>query len=337
MDAYITLDYELFLGTNSGTPENCLVRPMNELCKIADECNFKFVIFVDATYLLRLYQLKDNYDQVLKDYVLVSNHIKQLAEKGHDIQLHIHPQWAYSEWNEQEKQWNLDRTHYKLTDMPFDESVKLIKDSKSLLESIIGNRVTAYRAGGFCMDSFELYREVFLDLGLCIDSSVARQQVVKSQIHSYDYRHIPSSIIYNFSKSNKTYCENGDFVELSISSISYKLPFFLKKIRSQRNKYKPKVVYGDGRGILDNVNPLINKLKKLFGTTIQLASIDNVSSYLIESYYEAALKNGDDSLVFIGHPKNASDVSIDNLRGFLIMHNHDIVCKTTGNLTRIKE
>ncbi len=31
MNVYFTLDYELFLGEKTGTPENCLIRPMDEL------------------------------------------------------------------------------------------------------------------------------------------------------------------------------------------------------------------------------------------------------------------------------------------------------------------
>ena len=86
MNIFITLDYELFLGIETGTPENCLVRPMEELCKVADKHSFKYVIFVDAAYLLRMKQLKDNHPQLEKDYQLVSNHVRILAGQGHDIQ-----------------------------------------------------------------------------------------------------------------------------------------------------------------------------------------------------------------------------------------------------------
>ena len=54
MNIYITLDYELFFGPDSGTVENCIIEPTEQLLNIVDPLGVKFVCFVDSGYLLAL-------------------------------------------------------------------------------------------------------------------------------------------------------------------------------------------------------------------------------------------------------------------------------------------
>lgn len=335
MDIYITLDYELFLGDKTGTPMNCLVRPMNELCKVAEKHHFKMVVFVDATYLLRLSQYKANIPSLQSDYELVVNHIKYLVKQGHDLQLHFHPQWLYSEWDEKANRWNMDRDHYKLSDLSLEEVQKSLKDAKYLLDEILGYHTFAYRAGGFCLDSFSEYKEIFKELGLRVDSSVARYLHVDSPVHSYDYRSIPANSIYNFEDSIKNEDIKGSFKELSISAFKMSSFNYIRNIRMQRGKdYHPSLVYKDGTGIVDyrNSSRLKEWLMKLFSTMVQIASIDGVNSTLLDFYYTQTTKKAGTPLVLIGHPKGASDTSISNVDSFFNRYGSVLNVKTTRDL-----
>lgn len=332
MNIYITLDYELFLGERTGTPENCLIRPMDELCKVADEHHFKFIIFVDATYLLRMHQLKGLFKEVDRHYDLVSNHVKLLAEQGHDVELHFHPQWLYSDWDEATQQWIMDRYHYKLSDMPLVDAKKYLKEAKNLLDSIVGYKTIAYRAGGFCLDEFKEFKEVFSDLNIKYDSSVARGIHISSSIHNFDYRRIPSNQIYRFDNSITTESKGGAFTELSISSFSCSPLEFIQKIRPLKNKYSPKMVYQDGIAINDGISLFKHRLKKLLTKNTFLASIDGPSSNLLNLYYEKAKANRQSDLVLIGHPKNASDVSLSNLKYFIEGLKGKAVFKTLSDI-----
>lgn len=320
MNVYFTLDYELFLGEKTGTPENCLIRPMDELCKVADKHHFKYVIFVDATYLLRMQQLKGRYKEVDRQFDLVSNHVKSLAEQGHDIELHFHPQWLYSDWDEATQQWIMDRDHYKLSDMPLGDAKRYLKEAKVLLDSIVEYKTIAYRAGGFCLDEFKDFKEIFRELGLKIDSSVARYTHIASKVHYYDYRKIPKEQIYRFSNSNKKKDDNGEFVEISISGIHWSFIKFLFKIRGKRLKNLPTIVYKDGKGIVDKKTGVITKVLEAVNRNFYLANIDDLWSNVLEDYYEFAQANNWQELIMIGHPKNASDLSIRNLDEFLSNH-----------------
>lgn len=56
MNLFFTLDYELHMGEETGTPMECLIQPMNALCDTVEKYGVRFVIFVDAAYLLRLFE-----------------------------------------------------------------------------------------------------------------------------------------------------------------------------------------------------------------------------------------------------------------------------------------
>lgn len=330
MNVYFTLDYELFLGEKTGTPENCLIRPMDELCKVADKHHFKYVIFVDATYLLRMQQLKGRYKEVDRQFDLVSNHVKSLAEQGHDVELHFHPQWLYSDWDENALQWRMDRDHYKLSDMPLADAKKYLKEAKELLDSIVGYKTIAYRAGGFCLDEFKDFKEIFRELGLKIDSSVARYGHIASKVHFYDYRRIPKEQIYRFNDSIKKKDDNGVFTEMSITGFRFTPWYYQFKVRPIKMSSSHSKRYGDGNVISDKQNFILHKLKSLFRPFAQLASIDGGSSNLMELYYDRVAKSEYNEIIMIGHPKNTTDFELINFDSFIAKHKDLTICTVRG-------
>lgn len=93
MNIYITLDYELFFGKHSGSVENCIIKPTEALLKIVNPLKIKFTCFVDVGYLVKLEEQKEKYTQLKKDYQKITAQIKNLANQGHGMELHIHPHW----------------------------------------------------------------------------------------------------------------------------------------------------------------------------------------------------------------------------------------------------
>ena len=74
-EVLLTFDYELFLGSNSGTVENCLIKPTNKIIPILEKYNLKSIFFIDLTYLCRLYSIKDLHEKPLNDWLLIQNQI----------------------------------------------------------------------------------------------------------------------------------------------------------------------------------------------------------------------------------------------------------------------
>ena len=228
MKAYLTLDYELFMGSEVGTINNCLIKPMDALTTMLDKYQIKCNIFVDAAYLLRLYQLKDN-KEVEEQFQLVTRHVSSLSEQGHAIQFHFHPQWLYSKY---EKGWIMDYDHYKISDMPLDDIRTLIPQAIELLQSYSRTKLTAFRAGGYSFPNKPYFLDILRKYEIHIDTSVLKGAKVKSKYQSYDYSTTPKASTYPFNNNICIEDESGYFTEYPIATnvmVGYKY-FFIKNI-----------------------------------------------------------------------------------------------------------
>ena len=312
MNIIITLDYELFLNDMTGTVNNCLIKPMQEIQKVCDKHNIRLTVFVDAAYLYRLTELKQDYPALEKDYDDTVNNIKWLVSLGHDVQLHIHPQWYYSNYDG--KEWILDWDHYKLSDIPRDYAFELFGKSKELLDSIIGYKTTLFRAGGYSIQDFD-YAGCFKQHGIIGDSSVLPGCKVKHKTHSYDYVNSPIRP-YRFSEDINSPQENGLFYEFPISkakSINIVKYLYIKRWWGLRSEHK----WGDGG---DKPHPtLLKKIKSILSAFSLYkypdASIDHQSFFWLRDSRQ--YMNKYDCMTVIGHPKNISSSSLLYLDEFI--------------------
>ena len=312
MDIIFTLDYELFLNDMTGTVSNSLIKPMQEIQKVCEKHNFRFTIFVDAAYLYRLVELKQDYPSLEKDYKAVTDNIKWLVSLGHDIQLHIHPQWYYSNYDG--KEWALDWEHYKLSDMPRDYAFELFGKSKELLDSIIGYKTTLFRAGGFCIQDFD-YANCFRKYGIIGDSSVLPGDKVRKKTHSYDYRK-SSRRVYKFTENIDVVQNDGTFWEFPIATAgprSFIKYMYEKKVNGSKIEKK----WGDGG---DKPFPsLMAKIKSMLPAfslfKYPFASIDGFCVFWLDDVYRYSKKY--ECMTVIGHPKNFSSSSFPYLERFI--------------------
>lgn len=314
---FITLDYELFMSNITGSVMNCMIKPLDRLIEMLDKYNIKTTIFVDAAYLLRLSELKDKYPDLQQDYVLITNQLKKISKLGHDIQLHIHPQWLNAKY--ENNNWKLDPKQYKLSDLKKYEAEVLFSKSKALLMQIIEKPIIAFRAGGFSIQSYKDYIQLFIDNGIIIDSSVLGKAYVVSEIQHYNYRLSPRFERYNFSNDLMKEDPNGPFFELPITEGKINLFYwFIKRITLQK-KYKQNK-YGDGiplSGLQLKKTSIFDLLKRIFKSKAYTACIDIYSSRYLTYLFNKHRKKSND-FVIIGHPKNISDLSIYHLEQFII-------------------
>lgn len=324
MNGYITLDYELSMGRSTGTPEKCLIEPMNHLTAMVDDYGVKMNVFVDAAYLLRMRELKEQFPQLKNDYETVINHIAKLDAEGHAIQLHLHPQWVYSIFDG--SRWILDFNHYKLSDMPLGEQKNLITEGTQLLNSIIKRKVSAFRAGGYSIENFADLYETFLSVGIVNETSVLRGAYQKGKYQTYDYRSVPLKTSYRI-VGNLTKEElDGTMTEYPIATkfSPYLLHFFRKHIYDGEkiDEALSKIKWGDGVGIGFSGNrfqKLTKQMMKFFSVIPMRACIDECYSF--ESVYRHSVRHfSDDDFVIMGHPKLISPYSIAILEQFIKCH-----------------
>lgn len=319
MNIFLTFDYELFLGNTTGTIQNCLIYPMNQIAHVLNKYGVKMVVFVDATYLLRMKELKGIHNQLELDYLTVTNHIKQLSDDGHDIQFHFHPQWFSSDYDEKDCRWRMNPTYYKISDLPRDLVYDYFSSAKLLLEKIINKKCIAFRAGGLSLTSFVGYAELLRNNGIRIDSSVGSRSKVTSRFQEYDYRNVPKKSSFKFDNDINIENPEGNFLEMQIShSNQYNaLHYYLKK-RVLLRKFGLSTKFGDGESLhlpkFDTYKMSISKI--LHGLSFQ-ASIDGFMSINLYNIYSYLKSEKQSEMVILSHPKLVSIKSIKNLELFI--------------------
>jgi len=310
----ITLDYELFFGGDSGTVVNCMLKPTHKLLEVLDRHNIKATFFVDSGYLVRAKAEQGKSKKLSKEYEAVVEQIKKLDEEGHSIQLHIHPHWEDSYHDG--KQWVMDTTRYKLHDFSEDEIDDIVYRYKKVLTDIVGDKVFAYRAGGWCIQPFSKLSKAFKKHNIWLDSTVFSEGRNRSETHYFNFRGAPQKTAWSFEENPLAEVENGFFKELPIASYALSPLFFWKLVWVKKFGTDVDKSFGDGKAAGGSK---FDKLRMLMRKTNSVVSIDGYKSSFLAKAFKAFTADGqNENFVIIGHPKAMSDYSLKKLDAFIM-------------------
>lgn len=306
----LTYDYELFLG-RSGSVDNCLIKPTNELMKVMKNHGAHGTFFVDTVYLLRVKE--ENY----ADYKKVERQLLDLLTEGHRIELHLHPHWVDANYNSVENQWYFDNfRYYRVGSCPEDLIDSLFAQSVELLSGICfqvdsNYKPFAYRAGGWCIEPFKAFEKLFKKYGIVVDSSVLPLQVYNDLVQGYDYRSISMNTAYRFSDSPLSPNSNGCFVEIPVTSFKLSIFNILKhRVNMKLNKSDYNIM-GDGMSSLalnrrsDNSSSLQSLTTKIIAPQWKSLAFEGASYGYPSRYYRSS-----GVYTSITHPKLVSRHSL---------------------------
>lgn len=313
MKSILSLDYELFFGAVTGTPDICLIEASEKLLAVLNEFDAKAVFFVDATYLLALKDQEHQSASLKADYLNTVSHIKYLESEGHQIQLHIHPHWMNSIFNG--TNWEIAKDRYRLIDWSKPEAASIIKRSVDELNSHLQNKMFVFRAGGWCIQPFSHISDALYDSGINVDSTVFKRGRSRSLSHYFDFTSAPDMNSWRFDDDPCIVNNQGRFLEIPIASMQVSPMFFWKfafvKLYGDHKKHGS---FGDGVSIKNSKNDTFRMLSRYTNTVV---SVDGYKSSLIVNQYEKALREGDDYFVVIGHPKALTPLSLENIKHWL--------------------
>ena len=321
MNIRLTFDYELFVNDRTGDIDNCLIIPTNELMKMFDRHNIKVTFFIDMAYAYRLNELKAKHTALSNDFNKFINQVKDIKEHGHEIALHLHPQWFYAAYDGEK--WIMDFDHYKLSDMPLEEANKKFDECCKMLRDISEYDVKTFRAGGFSIQDYKGFYEAMKRNGLVNDSSVLFGEKQLTSLHSYDYSKVESSEPYHFSNDVAINDDNGCFVEYPISTITMSLfKYSAYKIKWKLRKDNSFKKWGNGGDNTDRRNKEFkdNVKRRITEGVRTWASADGRLTELLSTFIKDTIRGHKNNLTILGHPKLASPGSIENLELFIV-HN----------------
>jgi hypothetical protein len=306
MSIYITFDYELFFGNDTGSVDNCIIKPTQKLIQIANKHNVKLVFFVDSGYILKLDECRKKYPILEVDYQKIISQIKYLSDSGHDIQLHIHSHWEDSYFDG--KKWIIDTSRYRLHQFTSAMIDSIVYRYKKVLTDIIGDRVFAFRAGGWCIQPFNKITDALKKHNIWLDSTVFFGGINKSKTHYFNFKNAPKKTQWVFDRDPLVEDIDGFFTEKPIASKIVSPLFFWKFAITKKLYTKKHKTFGDGVPV--GIKK-IDIVKKLVFPSYMAASFDGYKSNLIHKY------NITDEFVIISHPKALSEFSLHNIDIFI--------------------
>jgi hypothetical protein len=195
----LSIDYEIF-GNGSGDVRQHIIQPTDHMAAIAGRYGVPLTIYVELEECLAFERnaslLRSSLGYNPSD--LIRNQVRVLARRGHDIQLHLHPEWYGARL--ENGRWRLDHTR-QTVDSLFDtqeETTRYIADRKAALEEIVngasGRRpVVAYRAGAFSAQPGRKLLCALAQNDFQLDSSVVKGLTRHDSHVHLDYRDAPSA------------------------------------------------------------------------------------------------------------------------------------------------
>jgi len=323
MKLLITLDYELYFGHKTGNPQHCLIKPIDELTRqlALTGKDIRLCLFVDAGYLIRLQAEARKHPVLGEQYEQIILHLEKLSLQGHEIQLHIHPHWEDSHYNGHE--WEIDFSRYRLHEFPETEIRRIVEGYTSLLRSISGSEVFAYRAGGWCLQPFNKLSGALADNGIWLDSTVYYKGFSDEPTRWFDFTRAPAKPHWRFNHDPLTEDPDGYFLEIPISSVRISPVFYWRLLLSKFSKNPSHAVYGDGSSMRWKKSQY---LRMLTTNSYSVASIDGLKATLLEKACKQGISRGTDEILnLIGHPKALTPYSISRLAEFVRKHEVDSV------------
>jgi hypothetical protein len=312
----VSVDYELFFGAKTGTVERSLVEPTEALAATLEKGGYKLSLFVDAGFLCAAKAAGSRHGNAREARDRVVRQLADLAKRGHDIQLHVHPHWQDCRMTER-GEWDMRTQRYRLHDFEDAEIVEILRTYKNELESIKGSAVAAYRAGGWCMQPFERLAAPLRAAGIWIDSTVYAGGYSEVAGRQYDFRGAPENgSFYRFDDDPLRPAAGGYFLEIPISACRYGATAFWALAWQRVFTSKADETFGDG-----SVMPANSKyyLRRLTARTVSPVSIDRSKAGLLAATYKTYRRRLPSAEIFnvMGHPKSLTRRGLEHIRDFL--------------------
>ncbi len=195
----LTLDYEL-PADGLGEVRRDILAPTRALLDICERHQAPLTIMAEVGELWA-FEREDNagfprslhYDPACA----IRQQLVEAVRRGHDVQLHLHPQWIQAKWRD--GRWSLDYGHYRLTDFSNDDMAAHLHSAKACLENLLSPvepeyRCLGFRAGHWNTSPSGRYLAALLSAGLQSDTSVFKGGFCQNAAVAYDYRDAYSQV-----------------------------------------------------------------------------------------------------------------------------------------------
>lgn len=309
----LSVDYEIF-GNGSGCIDACMLAPANLIMQIADKYQAPITFFVDVSEIM-IFESEPAFKGLVEK---VKEQLIVAVRNGHDVQLHLHPQWSGAIYNDEG--WEVNGSTWRIGDLPIRNIEEQVLNAKSWLENLIqpsspDYKCIAFRAGGWCIQPSVNVIEALIKAGIEIDSTVAPGMKDKSPGQWFDFT----------SCSNKAYWKVGDEVTVEGSSPLIEFPILTGNISKLRHlqalRYAKSVNNGLANGCHGNytmpgtyrskVRKALDKLSKLGMAMLDFSTMPAEILIDLTQQWQMKFSRSENivPIVAISHTKNFTEKS----------------------------
>jgi hypothetical protein len=306
----VSQDYELFFH-RSGSVEKCLFEPCDALLESAARHGYRITFYVDAGMLLRMAQEARRHAALASDLDRIRKHLSAIAGAGHDIGLHVHPHWEDARFDG--TAWDFEKTRYRLGDFTPAEADEIVRGYAGALGEACDTAVSSYRAGGFCVEPFEWISAALVDTGIDVDSSVVPGARLQDGVKGFDFRAVPETDWWLFSRSPAAAAGDGRFLEIPVTPQKLPMSYYWRRLASRLASRPGTTTFGDGSARRIGTGEALRRLAGM--SRLAEASLDEPKADELDRLTRR-LPNRK-ILHVMGHPKNLSRRSLNRFERML--------------------
>jgi hypothetical protein len=226
----ITVDYELPAG-GRGDVRRHMIDPVNSLQDVCEASGAKLTVMVEIGELWAFERaVNQGYKRTLgyDPAGAIRAQLIELIRRGHDVQLHLHPQWINALWDG--RRWLLDYAHYFLTDLLDPDMATFLRRGREDLERLLqpGSphyRCVGFRAGNWNTHPAQRYLGALRAAGFESDTSVFKWGLASSPFARFDYRQAYSNVLAWYAREDDINVASGGPGILEVPITAQLVPF----------------------------------------------------------------------------------------------------------------
>jgi hypothetical protein len=166
-------DWEL-RGNGGGDPRRIQFRPMRELVRVFDKHGVRGSFNAEVMQQLTFRKFQDEFPELRELADEWDASVLETYKQGHDVQLHIHPQWRDAQY--EDGHWRLPSDWNILNHEP-EIAFEMMKAGRDYLENLLrpvnpDYRCVSFRSGAWCIAPSKHILSQLVELGVAVDISI---------------------------------------------------------------------------------------------------------------------------------------------------------------------
>lgn len=210
IECIFTLDYEIY-GNGEGALRELVLEPARDLYEVFQKAGVPLVLFTEVAELQKIED--SGTDPAVQ---AVKQQIRQFHQAGHEIALHLHPQWCNARYVEQK--WILDYSEYNLCMLAPERIAVIVDNGIAYLGEVLddpGFTPFSFRAGNWLFQPTASAAQIIAARGIKVDSSVFKGGL--QYLHKLDYRPaLGNGYFWKFSRDVNRFDPAGPLLEIPI-------------------------------------------------------------------------------------------------------------------------